>query len=243
MASGVLKILKEIQQLDTEILSIEKEEEELRRKIDEATREIKRYATFVEKLEEDMEGLRAERREREERLQENRDRIDRDQQRLNEVKNDRQYKALLKEIENAEKAVRLLDMEMASLSDKITRKQEELTRKKESVDEKTRGVESLKEELAQKEARWREEIEAIKTKRQALVEGLNPVVVRRYELIRQRRGGVGITGVKNETCLGCFIQIPPQVYNQLRKGSEELITCPHCHRILYFDGNNEPSAT
>ena len=64
---------------------------------------------------------------------------------------------------------------------------------------------------------------------------MRPDIFKKYETIRAKRGGIGLAKVQDETCQGCYIHIPPQVFIILKRGVEELLTCPHCHRILYVD--------
>jgi predicted nucleic acid-binding Zn-ribbon protein len=54
---------------------------------------------------------------------------------------------------------------------------------------------------------------------------------KRYEKLREGRRGVAVAEARAGGCMGCNMQLPPQMYNNLYKG-EELITCPHCQRIL-----------
>jgi predicted nucleic acid-binding Zn-ribbon protein len=62
---------------------------------------------------------------------------------------------------------------------------------------------------------------------------VKPDVLRRYGTIRMRRG-LAVVAVSNGTCLGCHMNIPPQLYNQLQR-ADAILTCPQCHRIIYWD--------
>jgi uncharacterized protein len=55
----------------------------------------------------------------------------------------------------------------------------------------------------------------------------------KYERIRKQRGGLAVVSVVGMTCKGCQRNIPPQMANNLRTGSE-IVTCPSCHRFIYF---------
>jgi predicted nucleic acid-binding Zn-ribbon protein len=54
---------------------------------------------------------------------------------------------------------------------------------------------------------------------------------KRYEKLREGCRGVAVVEARAGGCMGCNMQLPPQMYNNLHRG-EELITCPHCQRIL-----------
>jgi len=108
------------------------------------------------------------------------------------------------------------------------------------------ALRAKEEELKQLEAAWREkqgEIEAqvagieravaeASALRQAIATRLNRELIERYELIFSRRGGMAVVTVSDGICQGCYMNIPPQLWNEIIK-SEKLILCPSCHRILY----------
>lgn len=61
----------------------------------------------------------------------------------------------------------------------------------------------------------------------------------RYERIKKRNKGVGVTSVWKAVCNGCHMNIPPQLYNELQK-SDDLLSCPNCNRIMYFQDMEKP---
>jgi predicted nucleic acid-binding Zn-ribbon protein len=74
--------------------------------------------------------------------------------------------------------------------------------------------------------------EQILAGRQDLVQKLPVEVLRRYELIRKRRGGVGIVEVKEGICIGCNTSLPPN-QNIAVQRAETFEQCPRCQRLLY----------
>jgi hypothetical protein len=75
-------------------------------------------------------------------------------------------------------------------------------------------------------------------RREALTKQIEARLFKLYDTLREKRRGVGVFNVKNETCQGCFLNIPPQMYIEVQKNSA-LIQCPNCNRILYWDGNGK----
>jgi predicted nucleic acid-binding Zn-ribbon protein len=69
-------------------------------------------------------------------------------------------------------------------------------------------------------------------RRQGLVKAVQPVVYRRYEMIRKRRGSA-IAHTTLGTCSACHMTIAPMMFQQLRR-AEEFAQCPSCQRILYY---------
>ncbi len=230
-----IKLLCEIQKIDLELDAIDKEEERYRRKLESAGKELERIDEETVALRGEVEALSNEKKDKEDVLRQKREKIEKDKQRLSEITNDRQYKAVTKEITSAEKAARLVSMELDALNEKIEKRGKELAEKENELEKKAGELKALKDGLGDKEAEWERARQDKALRREAVSKELKPHLLKNYERIKSRRGGVGIVNVRDETCLGCYIQIPPQVYIQLRRGPDEIITCPHCHRILYFE--------
>lgn len=87
--------------------------------------------------------------------------------------------------------------------------------------DKTATVNRLRTELTEKT-----------TSRNALVKALPPVVYRKYETIRQKRGS-GLTQTHDGTCNACHIALAPQAFHKLRR-EPSLEQCPSCNRLIYF---------
>lgn len=68
--------------------------------------------------------------------------------------------------------------------------------------------------------------------RKEIVAQVQPVLYRRYELVRKRRG-TALASTTDGTCSECHMRLPPMLYQQLRR-NEEFGQCPSCNRILYF---------
>jgi predicted nucleic acid-binding Zn-ribbon protein len=81
----------------------------------------------------------------------------------------------------------------------------------------------------------------LKEERAKLVESIEPEVYARYMTLLKTGSGLAVTQAKNELCTGCNMNIPPQLYVEIRK-NEGVIQCPQCLRILYYsDDQAEPA--
>jgi len=152
--------------------------------------------------------------------------------RMNRIKNIRELQALQYEVDQIKQANGQIETEvMAILEDLETRtaslkqKEEELSALEAAWDEKRREIET---QVA--------EIERVVTEassgRHTIAQQINGDLIARYELIFARRGGMAVVAVAGGICQGCFMNIPPQLSNEIMK-SETLHLCPSCHRILY----------
>ncbi len=235
--SNPVNLLEHIQRIDLEIEAIRKKGEEWSGALEEGRAELEDIEGEMARLSTEIEELNGLRLELEEKLRVNREKIETDEKRLGEAVKEKQIKALTKEISNARKAVRLHEMELTSVNEKLEKKTEELQGKQALSKDKTEEVERASNELDIKQKDQDGAIEEKQNEKDSVAGSLSPSLLSRYETIRKRRAGLGVVPVKDETCRGCHMNIPPQTYILLMRDTEEIITCPHCHRILYFESS------
>jgi hypothetical protein len=122
----------------------------------------------------------------------------------------------------------------------ITKLNEAVDAKKKLLSDRAGDVEALKASIAKDsdvaQARMAEiqgKIAELRVERDKLATEVKPDVLKRYSNIRMRRG-LAVVSVRNGTCQGCNMNIPPQLYNVLQRG-QTIETCPSCHRIIYWE--------
>jgi len=153
--------------------------------------------------------------------------------RLMSVKNNKEYRATLKEIEETEKA-------NADKEDKVLSCLEELEALNKEIEAKEGGLSAMRDRLVTEKAaiskdvaRVQEEISDVEKSRETLVETIDNELLAKYEQIMARSGGIAVALVNNATCSGCHMGIPPQMYNELHR-QDSLRFCPNCQRIIYW---------
>ena len=159
-----------------------------------------------------------------------------------QVKSNKQYDALSKEIETAERRTIAVEKEMEVAEGRM-----ELAKK--DLETVTKQLEDLQVELEEKEKDLREvnkehEKEELKLKhdREKFRARLDKFDYERYERIRQAKGGKAVVPVRREACGGCFNRVPPQTILEIRQNSK-LYICEHCGRILVSDQIVQMSAS
>ena len=237
-----LRVLEAIQRIDLEIKAIENQEKEFVGNLDELGVELRKENATIETLASEAAAIAAQIKEADERIRESGERVSKDEKRLNSVKNDRELNALTKEINGANKSKKQVEQEKNQLAAKLSEKEDALLAKKESAGKKQEDFDRLSAELIEKRNGWKEAAEAKLKSKDDIKTKVRPDILRKYEMIRSKRGGLGLAQVKDEICQGCFTHIPPQVYIMLKKGTEELQSCPHCHRLLYAENPRELEA-
>ncbi len=161
--------------------------------------------------------------------------------RITRIRND-------KELGLAKREVELLKEETSGL-------ETELMAVMEQVDAATKQLEAARAELGSliaarddEAATLREtmgrlvtEIERDRGRRDEIVASVDGDLCRRYEMIFARRGGVAVVAVRGGTCQGCHMHVPPQLFNQLQR-NEQLILCPNCQRMLYWQPEGDEAS-
>jgi predicted nucleic acid-binding Zn-ribbon protein len=152
---------------------------------------------------------------------------------LSQAKNSKEYVAAQREIDTTKESVQNREAEMAKLVDAVKMKEKLLSERDTDVqglrDSIAKDAEAARSRMAELEGK----IAAIRTDRDKIAAGVRPDVLKRYGAIRMRRG-LAVVAVRNGTCTGCNMNLPPQLFNMLQRGTS-LETCPYCHRIVYWD--------
>ena len=154
--------------------------------------------------------------------------------RLADIRNQREYQALSREIEGSKRANR--DAE------------EKIGQTMGSRDALDKQIEELKVQLAEAETARNAErdtvgvqVDSMKAtlsdeikRRDVLIPRVPKALFRKYDAIRERRMGVGLAPVVAGCCQGCNMRLPPQLYNILQRG-DTVEQCPSCHRVIFWD--------
>jgi len=90
--------------------------------------------------------------------------------------------------------------------------------------------------VARREDRLRSlaaDIERDRGRRQQIIGTVDEALRSRYEMILSRRGGLAVVAVRDGTCQGCRMRVPPQLYNQIQR-NDQVFLCPSCQRMLHW---------
>ena len=159
---------------------------------------------------------------------------------LLEVKTNREYTAMLHEIEAAQNDIRTREdrileimMEADELNAAIKTSEAELKAAE-------KDVAAERALLDTEMARMQSEIERTTAERKTLVADIDRHVLSIFETTAKGRKGVAVAEAKDGLCTICHVRLRPQVFNEVRK-NESIIQCDSCRRILYFAGTTEAS--
>jgi predicted nucleic acid-binding Zn-ribbon protein len=159
----------------------------------------------------------------------------------NEVKTNKEYSAILKEIEESERKVDGLEETFISemlLEDDI---QKEIRAANQRLSEDQDKMALEKARLSQKKREAEDKAAALNGQREGLLALLPADQVNLYLRIFQNKGGVALSPVTDDFCSMCHMRVRPQVLNEL-KGALKLILCENCGRVLYYKPKAEEKA-
>ncbi len=216
----------EIDGFDHEIFSKEQEVATREQSIADKEQEIILCSENIEQLESRQRDTKTE-------LEDAQSRIKDRQNKMMQVQTSREHQALLKEIEENKRQIK-------ENEEKLLEFMEQIEHEKNRVKELENLCAGEKELLADETAAAAKAVELINARkkkvigqRESLEPKLRPGTQKRYAMLREKRNGTAVVATRNGTCQGCFMVIPPQQYNEVRKG-DKLNYCPTCQRILYF---------
>jgi uncharacterized protein len=152
---------------------------------------------------------------------------------LSQAKNSKEYVAAQREIEATRDSVQTREQEISKLIEAVQAKEKLLAERADELEVLRKSIDKDAEVAKKKMAEIEGKIAVIKVDRDKIAGGIKPDVLKRYGAIRMRRG-LAITTVRNGTCQGCNMNVPPQLYNVLQRG-DTIETCPYCHRIVYWE--------
>ncbi|HKL49485.1 MAG TPA: C4-type zinc ribbon domain-containing protein [Desulfuromonadales bacterium] len=229
-----MRLLIDLQEIDVEINTTREKREKCEEQLSVLREERKQVQEMVESLTRQIEELEADRRQMAQALEQERDNLEKGESRLPTIKTQKEYVAVLKEIDSAKKMIRDVEEQIASKTaeiDSLSGDKEEKEMELETLSEKeAEAREDIKEELEQLE----QTLETRTAERENIYRQIKTPLRKRYELLLNRRDGLAVVEAKDGACLGCNMQLPPQLYNSLFHG-DDIHTCPQCNRVIYVE--------
>jgi predicted nucleic acid-binding Zn-ribbon protein len=180
-----------------------------------------------------MVGSQKKRRELESEVKDIKTQISKYKRQLNEVKTNKEYTVLLKEIEESEKRVDRLEETFIGemlLEDDI---QKEIRAAGQKHVETQAGLTREKEVLSQKKRETEEKARKLGQDREELLPKIPAEQVSLYLKIYRKKGGKALSPVRDDFCSLCHVRVRPQVLNELL-ATRKLILCENCGRILFW---------
>lgn len=154
------------------------------------------------------------------------------QEQLNEVKNNREYDNLMKEIEFQGLEIELSKKRISETNQEQSVRKERIASLKQSIEERRKDLDAKRSELEQIKSETRAEEEGYRLKVQALEQEVEERLLRAFHRIREgARNGLAVVSVDRDACGGCFNKIPAQRQLDI-KLHKKVLVCEYCGRIM-----------
>lgn len=229
-----VKLLVELQALDTHIFKLEDELTAIPVQIKKGEEELKDKTNGMKRLEDSAKALQLKRKDKEGELEAKEAMIKKYQTQLYQVKTNKEYTALQEEIGRVRADSSLIEEEIIKLLDDVDNENKRAAAEKELLKREEAALNDEKERLNKDAERIKSELENLKTERAALTGKVDKDILKKYERIIKSKDRLAVVPVAGESCQGCFRILPPQVINEIKMNSQ-LVFCENCARILYIE--------
>ena len=223
-----LRALYQLQTMLSEIDKIKTLRGELPLEVQDLEDEVTGLSTRIEKIKTEIEELKT----NVSKIETAKTSIEKYKGQQDNVRNNREYDVLTKEIEFQTLEVELCEKRIREYTASIQAKEEEIEKSTQALEERKKDLEIKKNELDEIVAETKQEEEKLREKAKSLETTIEPRLLQAFKRIRKNsRNGLGITYVQRDACGGCFNKIPPQKQLDIRM-RKKIIVCEYCGRIM-----------
>ncbi len=227
-----LRALFELQKVDSEIDKIKILRGELPLEVQDLEDEIVGLETRIQNLEEETKSLDTVVANKKTEIANAQQLIKKYQEQQNNVRNNREYDSISKEIEFQTLEIELCEKRIREFNVQISVKQEQIDQSKTQLEERQTDLSNKKSELEEISMETQKEEDNLLNKSKDLETIIEPRLVTAYKRIRgNARNGLAVVTVERDACGGCFNKIPPQRQLDI-KSRKKIIVCEYCGRIL-----------
>ena len=224
--------LYELQKIDSQIDEINKVKGELPLEVEDLEDELAGLNTRIANVNAEIEELNNLTRQRKREIDEANMQIAKYNEQQNNVRNNREFDAITKEIEYQELEIQLAEKRLKEYAGAIKAKKATLESTEAVVAERNADLTAKREELNSIESETEAQVKHLVASAKSATVKIDERLLAAYNRIRSKvRNGLAVVTIKRDACSGCFNRIPPQRQADIRQG-KKLIVCEYCGRIL-----------
>ena len=232
----ILQILIELQEIEKKVRALVEQKARAPKQIAVLKEEEEQAEARLLQQQEMLESALKLRKQLEREVEDLEVREARSKQKLLGVKSNKEYQATLKEIDDIQALVR-------GREDKIIEQMESMESLQMQIQEQERLLAEARQRMEQEGAQLEKDalkadamIADLKEQEEQLKPQIPADYLKKYQFLRANRAGVAIAPVNKGTCQVCHMNLPPQMVIDLQK-NEEMMNCPSCQRIIYWEGH------
>lgn len=184
-------------------------------------------------VEDDIERTERQRRSLERELDSSQAQLARTQTKLREVKTNKEYSAVLVEIDTAKQHIAALEDQILELMEAVEIQRQKHRQQEQQVQVAERQLAQQTTRIQQEQVVLAKQVTAEEEERQHIVAEVARDLYTRYQQLSSMRDRQAVVFVQEGACGGCHLKVQPQLVSEVRQ-QDKLITCPHCQRILLW---------
>lgn len=229
-----LQKLTQLQALDTKIFVFEKDKKEKPEELAKLEEQFANKKQQAEEIKKEIDNLLVKRKDKELGLSAKEEAIKKFQNQLYSLKSNKEYSAMLKEIDSVKADKSVIEDELLEIFDMVDMKKDQFSKEQERLKLEEQKLANSKKRISDAVKDIELQLEALLNKRKQLSVEIDQKILAEYERVLSNRSGLAIVCVKNDTCQGCFMNVRAQVINEI-KMYDRIIFCQMCSRILYLE--------
>jgi len=228
-----LHLLIQLQEIDGAIRARQNEKKKLPELIAALEQKSAESKAGLESVREALETAQKSKRDRDRDLEEGTQKVEKLKSRTPDIKTNKEYTALLKEIETVEQDNKKIEEDILKLMEKIDAAAAEIQTAEAHSAQEAVAIAVERKQFEESMAKLESELAADGRARDEIASRIDAALLAKYHKRLVQQGGRVVVEARAESCSGCFMSIPPQIFVNVKKNAE-IITCPNCQRILFF---------
>ncbi len=227
-----LRALFELQAIDTQLDGIETLRGELPMEVQDLEDDIEGLETRIKRLRDDLKGTEDKIKKYLTTIKDAEGLILKYEKQQDNVKNNREYEALMKEVELQKLDIQLANKRIKEFKIAAQNKGMTIEASDSRLERKKKDLELKKEELNKIIKTTEKEETKLQKRRDKAIKKIEERLLKSYNRVRNTyKNRLGVVSVERDSCGGCFNRIPPQVQMEIKK-RKRIMPCEHCGRVL-----------
>jgi predicted nucleic acid-binding Zn-ribbon protein len=235
------KYLQELITLNNYDLSIDKlipQEESIKRPLTSLQNKKLNLDNQLTKINDDIKNTLLKKSKSELSISDLKDKLKEIDVKLTKVKTEKELKALNLEQELAREQIDGANEDIERLDKLQIQKKEEASDIETEIDKLNQEIAIIEVEITEKLETLENQKKAIYENREKLISEMTPNIYRHYQKIKRWAGNTAVSPIKNQACMGCHMKVNDKIYAEVIR-AEEIVSCPHCGRVLYVEQESE----
>jgi predicted nucleic acid-binding Zn-ribbon protein len=228
----IQKLIK-LQEIDAQLYNFNKEKNEKPKILETLQNEFENKKQILKTYEENSKSLLLKRKEKEGDLAAKEENIKQLQTKLYSLKTNKEYSAMMSEINGVKMNKSLIEEDILKIFEEQDQLEAELKKQQSLIKEEEKKFEEEKQTILNRIKEIEGYLKDLESKRAVAEKQLDSKVLSQYQRIINGKESLALVKVENNACQGCFMNVPPQVINEI-KMYDRLIICEMCARILYI---------